>query len=315
MPENLPCDARSGVLCNSEKWWDPLRVSIVVLAMPVEPGENAMKFQPAIRFMQPPRDRWRHAASLALSCGLAATGLLTGCAPDGSLERQPRDRGALTSEARTAANITFTSHVHAMPVRPAAAPTPALAPPLAYLQRNGGKIIEAPKVVQVLYGRGTYIPQLTSTPPPNMASAYREMVSSSVFGWLAQYNTGSPLQRTGRGRFVQSNQIEPAASRNGPLITDADVQSELAAQIQSGALPAPDDNTLYMVHFPEGKTNVAPDGALSCSAFCAYHGTFQIGGQDVYYSVLPDLGGHLGGIGCVTGCGTSSTFDNQTEVA
>jgi hypothetical protein len=45
--------------------------------------------------------------------------------------------------------------------------------------------------------------------------------------------------------------------------------------------------------------------------FCAYHGTFKIGSQNVYYGVLPDMTG-----ACASGCGgASSTFANQTSVA
>ena len=36
----------------------------------------------------------------------------------------------------------------------------------------------------MLYGSGTYIPQLTSTSGVNMASAYTQMVTSGVFDWL-----------------------------------------------------------------------------------------------------------------------------------
>jgi hypothetical protein len=142
-----------------------------------------------------------------------------------------------------------------------------------------------------------------------MASAYRELVSSGVLDWLAEYSTDS--QTIGRGRFLGATQIAPDGSRGGALVTDANVQAELAAQIAGRALPAPDDNTLYMVHLPAEKTSMDPSGALSCSSFCAYHGTFRIGSQDVVYAVLPDIAG----AGCATGCGGDSAFDNQTAVA
>jgi hypothetical protein len=239
---------------------------------------------------------WQSIASLAALFGVAIA--MTSCAPADDRELRSLGPVGVPPSDTGAVEITFTSHVHAMPVRSTLRSRPQAPGPGARLRNHGGKIIETPKVVQVLYGGGTYLPQLTNAPPPNMASAYREMVTTSVFGWLYEYNTESPTQRIGRGQVLEPSPIEPAASRNRTLITDADVQTELALQIAGGTLLGPDANTIYMVHFPRGKTNVAPDGALSCSQFCAYHGTFRIGPQNVYYSVLPDLSAD----GCATGC-------------
>jgi serine protease len=133
-----------------------------------------------------------------------------------------------------------------------------------------------------------------------------------VWDWLNEYNTTSPAQAIGRGSFNTKAQITPSSSRNGSTITDANIQAELAAQINSGALPAPDNNAIYMIHFPAGKT-ITQGGSNSCQSggFCAYHGTFKIGSQNVYYGVLPDMTG-----GCATGCGGApTTFQNQTSVA
>ncbi len=207
--------------------------------------------------------------------------------------------------------ITHTDHVHTMPYSAAGA-HPFVAPSGAHLTYYGGKVVQAPDVVQVLYGAGTYIPQLTATSGVTMATFYSQAVTSGVFDWLSEYDTTSPAQTIGRGSFGGAVQITPAASRDGSTIADADIQAELAAQINSGALPAPSDNTIYMVHFPAGKTNTDPSGAQSCvsGGFCAYHGTFTIGSQNVYYGVLPDMTG-----GCASGCGGSTTFANQTSVA
>ena len=210
------------------------------------------------------------------------------------------------------ADVTFTDNVHAMPFQDANAKKPFTAPSGAHLTYYGGKVIQDVKVVQVLYGSGTYIPQLTSTSGTNMASAYTQMVTSGVFDWLSEYNTSSPAQTIGRGSFGGAVQIAPASSRDGSTITDASIQAELAAQIQAAHLAAPNDNTIYMIHFPAGKTLSDPSGSQSCvsGGFCAYHGTMKIGTQNVYYGVLPDMTG-----GCATGCGGSTTFNNQTSVA
>lgn len=55
------------------------------------------------------------------------------------------------------------------------------------------------------------------------------------------------------------------------------IQSELAAQITAGHLPAPvndtqgNANSFYMIYFPPGVT-INLDGFISCQQFCAYHG-------------------------------------------
>src|SRR5262249_24399262 len=126
--------------------------------------------------------------------------------------------------------------------------------PPPHLNYCGGKVIQNARVVQVLYGSGTYIPEVTSTSGVNMATAYTRMDKSGVFKWLSEYSTSSPQQFIGEGSFGGSVQISPAASNDGSSITDANIQAELAAQINSGALPAPTDNHVYMVHFPAGHT-------------------------------------------------------------
>jgi len=213
----------------------------------------------------------------------------------------------------------FTDRVHQMPFRESGNhdgtvdPPAPVAPAGAHLTYRGGKVIQNANIFKVLYGTGTYISQLTSTASPNMGTAYGQMMGSGVFDWLNEYNTTSPAQTIGRGTFGGSVQITPAAARNGATISDANIQAEIAAQISAGVLAAPTDNNLYMVHFPAGKT-ITQGGSNSCQAggFCAYHGTFKIGSQNVYYGVLPDMGP---GSGCATGCGNSTTFNNQTSVA
>jgi len=215
-------------------------------------------------------------------------------------------------------DVTLGRHVHLMPVRDgnshnaidAATPAP-VAPAGAHLSYNGGKVIQNVRVNQVRYGAGTYIPELTSTSGVTMASSYTQMVTSGVFDWLSEYNTTSPAQAIGRGSFGSSLQITPTPSRNGSTIDDTSIQVEIAAQINSGVLPPPNDNQLYMVSFPSGKT-ITQGGFSSCvsGGFCAYHGTFKIGSQNVYYGVLPSMTG-----GCATGCGTGTTFQNQQSVS
>ncbi len=212
-------------------------------------------------------------------------------------------------------DVTFSDRVHAMSVTGADthASDPTLLAPAsaAHLTYYGGKVVQNASVVQVLYGSGTYISQVSGTGTGTMASFYQQAMSSGVWDWLAEYNTSSPSQTIGRGGFLQQVQISPTSAHNGATVTDASIQAELAAKIQAGTLPAATNNTIYMVNFPAGKTITDPSGAQSCQVFCAYHGTFTIGSQNVYYGVLPDMTGS-----CASGCGSSpSAFANQASVA
>ena len=199
-----------------------------------------------------------------------------------------------------------------------AAPRAASAPFGAHLQYFGGKVVSNIQVVQVLWGAGSYAPEVTSTGSPSLASFYDGVLNSPYVDWLTEYNTAS--QTIGRGTFAGQAAIVPAAANNGAFITDAQIQAELSAQIQAGTLPAPihdasgGPSTYYAVFFPHGKT-ISLGGALSCQTFCAYHGTIaNAGGKgEITYGVHPDF---QSGSGCELGCGAAATaFGDLTQVA
>jgi hypothetical protein len=197
------------------------------------------------------------------------------------------------------------------------------APAGAHLTYFGGPIISNVQVIQVLYGSGSYNAQIAGTSSPSMGQFYGDITSSGLITLLQQYNTpvsGGTGQTFGNGSFGGLFQIVPAAGNNGSTITDAQIQSEILAQITAGHLPSPildsqgNPNTLYMIFFPPGKT-ISQGGSNSCQAggFCAYHGTTSslFGGKHVLYGVMPDM---QAGSGCSTGCGTSTVFGNYTSV-
>ncbi len=200
--------------------------------------------------------------------------------------------------------------------------------PTAHLTYYGGRVVSNLQVVEVIWGAGTYLPQVTSTTAPNIASFYQNVLNSSYVDWLdPEYNTVNPTgtktnQHIGRGSFVEAVQITPSAAANGATVDDSVIQTELAAQIVAGNLPAPtkdaagNNNTYYAIFFRHGQT-VTQGGSASCVAggFCAYHGTVAnvSGFGEVYYGVHPDM---EAGSGCDTGCGANAqTFNNQTSVA
>ena len=199
---------------------------------------------------------------------------------------------------------------------------PAAAPAGAHLTYYGGRVVSNIQVVQVLWGTGSYLPQVSSTSSPSMATFYQGVSNSAYFDWLTEYNTpssGGTNQHIGHGSFLQQVTITPSSGANGATIDDSAIQSELAAQISAGHLPAPtqdaagNNNTYYAIFFPHGKV-ITQGGSSSCSAFCAYHGTIaNAGGHEIYYGVHPDM---QTGSGCESGCGSASTpFGNYTSVA
>jgi hypothetical protein len=222
--------------------------------------------------------------------------------------------------------VSFQAIRHGVPWRDpntTLGPVGFAAPAGAHLSYFGGPIISNVQVIQVLYGSGSYNPQIAGTTSPTMGNFFADITSTGLISLLQQYNTpvsGGTGQTFGNGTFGGLFQIVPAAGNNGSTITDTQIQSELLAQINAGHLPAPvldaqgNPNTLYMIYFPPGKT-ISQGGSNSCQAggFCAYHGTTSstLNNKHVLYGVLPDM---QAGSGCSSGCGTSTVFGNYTSV-
>ena len=243
----------------------------------------------------------------------AATGLFgcSGIASDDTATSAPQVRSMVLHGQRR--------------VPDAVQPRGASAPAGAHLDYFGGRIMSRIQVVQVIYGTGSYLPEVTSTATPSMATFYQGVLNSPYVDWLGEYNTTtqpppSSNQTLGRGSFLRQATITPSAVNDGSVIDDAQIQAELAAQIEAGSLPGPshdargNNNTYYAVFFPHGKT-ITLNGLSSCSFFCAYHGTIADAGGagEISYGVHPDL---QPGSGCELGCGAAATaFGNATQVA
>jgi hypothetical protein len=180
-----------------------------------------------------------------------------------------------------------------------------------------GPVLANVQVIAVFWGNG-----VNSTVVSNIGPFYKAMTDNSYMDWLQEYNT--PGQLIGRGSLGGTYTIQP--SNKSVSLTDAQINAELASQIQAGNLPVPNlgetyppSNTVYAIHFPPGITIAGPSGdGNSCQSggFCGYHNstTKTIGGVSVPlpYVVLPDFGP---GSGCDTGCGADTMFQNFTSTA
>jgi hypothetical protein len=160
-----------------------------------------------------------------------------------------------------------------------------------------------------------------ATVQANIGDFLQAVTNSDYLDWLTEYDTfiaanagshsGSPgtQQLIGRGAFDPTSSfyvITP--SHTSASLTDAQIQAELEAQISSGQLPVPDNNTLFAVFFPPG-ISINSGGAYSCVQWCAYHSTYQrLSGQSVPYAIIPDFNPTTdgGAADCSIGCGPST---------
>ncbi|HLJ86366.1 MAG TPA: hypothetical protein VKZ53_06055 [Candidatus Angelobacter sp.] len=215
--------------------------------------------------------------------------------------------------------------IRMVPWRDATAPVGKAAPAGAHLTYFGGPVISNAHVIEVLYGSGSFLPQVSTTATPSIGSFFGDLLgtNSGYVNLLSQYDTpasGGTNQTIGNGTFDGLFQIVPSAANSGSRIDDTQIQAELLAQINAGHLPTPQldaaghVNTLYMIYFPPG-VSITQGGSSSCvnGGFCAYHGTTSntLGSKNVLYGVLPDM---QAGSGCDLGCGSSTVFGNYTSV-
>jgi hypothetical protein len=109
--------------------------------------------------------------------------------------------------------------------------------------------------------------------------AFADQVGS--LKWWSTVHAGYGVgPATGAGHVAIAN--APAAA-----LTDVDVEKWLAARIGDGTLPAPTDQTIYALYYPQTTTITfsGPDagGAASCQVFLGYHSSINVtfGGQSV----------------------------------
>lgn len=186
---------------------------------------------------------------------------------------------------------------------PALKAGPKLAENMRYY---GGPVIEHAKVYAIFWGD-----KVDAETKSKIGPFFENILDSTYMDWLSEYKTDITAvdgrrgtnQTIGRGTFNGAIAIQPGNASKA--LTDADIQTELDAQIAAGRLPKSDANSLYMVYFPSG-VSISIEGQRSCSSFCAYHEGFtsQRSGAPVYYGVMP-----------VCGFGCGGGFDGLTAVS
>ena len=175
----------------------------------------------------------------------------------------------------------------------------------------GGPVLANVKVYSVFWGKS-----VDSSVTSQIGSFFSATVNSTYLDWMKEYDTNIKAvdgrqgtnQHVGRGSYAGEYTITP--KNTSASLNDPDVQAEIEYQVSTGALPKPDDNSLFMVYFPPG-ISISIDGQASCQAFCAYHEGFVSKTYgNTFYGVMPDMGG-----ACSLGCGFNpAPFANMTEV-
>lgn len=189
---------------------------------------------------------------------------------------------------------------HSMAVRGWAKPGGGGANNLVY--HTGGDVIRNAKVVLIFWG----------TFPAGYTSAIQAF--RNQFGTTGEYNTITQYygedQVSGFGNIAQSNLAGGTAdwfdtSTPPTNVTDAIVQAKVQAYLSTHAF---NDSTVYEVFIPSGSYS-SSGSSTSCGgpnlAYCAYHGHFTSGGNDVKYSIEP--------YPSCSGCKVSGWTDAQNQ--
>jgi hypothetical protein len=202
-------------------------------------------------------------------------GALTGCSSAGpastshSASEPPADAATMDAASTDGAS-TDGGGGEATPETSTPWAGPAAHPAMPNVVDYGGPVLSSPVVQPVVFAGDAMQNDIAAFTSDLVHSTYWTAVSH-------EYGVGAI-----RGLPVAvANETAPSS------LTDAQVQSWIAAKITSGLLPAPDGNTVYAVFYPSGTTITRRIGT-SCTNFYGYHGQSTSASRAAYvYAVLP----------------------------
>ncbi len=154
---------------------------------------------------------------------------------------------------------------------------------LSYHQ-PGAPLLAHVKVVTVFFGSDYPFQD-------QLSQFYTAVTNSAYFDWLSEYN--EPGFSIGRGSFVQKY-VDTNPPQKTQMDNDRDIKPYVTALVQSGKVPAPDADTLYVIHFP-AKISVSDAIGGTSETLCVnggssgFHDSVQIAGKNVAYAVIPDF--------------------------
>jgi hypothetical protein len=192
-------------------------------------------------------------------------------------------------------------------VAPAKAATPS-----GNVSYYGGHVISHVQVLPVMWGT-TVSPDVVS----GAEGFFTTIVNSPYMDWLGEYDTAGlngkldslpgSNQHVNRGTVLPTITITPINTSTS--LSNADIQTELLAQLKAGKLPAPKIDaeggvdTVYVFAFPAGMTITDFSGSDICGGGCAYHWEVTVPGvaSGVPFAVIPNCSGSSNGSGCSLG--------------
>jgi len=212
------------------------------------------------------------AMAIAAACGSSSNGNNAQPASD--------DAGAPGDDAMVAAPDGDDGAQGAEP--PDDGPWPADHYPMPQFMNLGGKVLASPKIITVTF---------VGNASRDALRAFDDQLVQGSDWWKAVTQGYGVGAGTG-GVYAEL----PDTVSSMTLDDTTQLQPMIQGWVASGALPAPDANTLYVIFFP-ASTNITLQGQMSCSAFGAYHNSTSItlegGVWDAAYAIIPDCGGGM----------------------
>jgi hypothetical protein len=184
-------------------------------------------------------------------------------------------------------------------------PAPHPAPPQVI--SGPGSVLAAPKIVPVFFPNDAFQAQLVDFASKVGATNYWKAASM-------EYGVGAASSLPP----VVLTEAAPAT------IDDSAIQTWLAGKLNGNDAmwPAPDANTIYVVHFPATTTITLQSGqgaSTSCQEFGGYHDSIALdathGSMNVAYAVVPRCSnfGGLQGVDAVTGAESHELLEAATD--
>jgi hypothetical protein len=141
--------------------------------------------------------------------------------------------------------------------------------PLPQIEKGNGPVLSTPRFTAITFAGDPLAPDLEKFLATIGGSNYWKSATS-------EYGVGA-------ASATDPIRIADAAPA---MIDDDGIRAWLTTQLSAG-LPAPDDQSLYVIFYPESSAVTERNMNKLCSGSSGYHSSFQLaGGQKVAYAVL-----------------------------
>jgi len=176
---------------------------------------------------------------------------------------------------------------------------PADHTPMPVVPNNGGRILQNPEIVTVTFAGDdpTMVSRVQQfddiiTTTPWWTAVSSEYCETDDHACIGPGSSGGHvvIQDPPADSYSDSSQGAPSTLQD---FIHAHVVGDADAGITAD-LPAPDDNTLYVIYFP-ASTTITLDGDQSCNSFGAYHNTMILPNKNnvltfAPYAIIPRCG-------------------------